>query len=364
MPNLSLSVLFAAKAFEVLPDALLVVDELGVIQKVNESVFPVFGYRDFELVGKTIDILMPGSVRDGHRSNVSKYFSDPQSRKMGSGLQLKAVHKNGVEIFVDISLHPVESNKGLFVLVFIRDVSEKQQLLETVEKLTEVREELEKFTYTLTHDLRAPLNRVMSLSQMMNSEIDENNLEEIKELSNFISDSVSSIDTLIQGVLKYSSSKIMRSEIKEDVDLNNTIQELIHLIAIPAHFKIEIPQKLPTVFANKTAMLQLFMNLISNSISHNEKAEGLIRITHTENHEFFEFSFADNGKPIPEIKKQKLFDLQTQMKTLSNNERHGFGLSIIKEIVHSNKAQKIWVNDNDLGGTTFNFTWLKNSTIT
>jgi len=102
------------------PDAMVVVDRRGVIVKANTRCEQMLGYRSGELTGQPVDILVPIELRDMHRKYRSGYLADPTVREMGSGLQLSAQCKDGSRTPVEISLSPLESERGPLVLAAIR----------------------------------------------------------------------------------------------------------------------------------------------------------------------------------------------------------------------------------------------------
>ncbi len=108
------------------PDAMLVVNSRGQIVLVNAQAEKLFGYQRDELLNRRLDILIPERFRNQHGGDVSRFFANPKSRPMGSGLQLVGLHKDGREIPVDITLSPVMTEEGIVVLSSLRDVTERK----------------------------------------------------------------------------------------------------------------------------------------------------------------------------------------------------------------------------------------------
>jgi len=109
-----------AAVIESLPDALIVTDEAGMIVRTNWQCEFLFGYHRSELYGKTVDILIPEHLRGAHAQHRKDYAEEPRARIMGAGQQLSGRRKNGTEIHLDISLSPVMTAQGLFVIVLMR----------------------------------------------------------------------------------------------------------------------------------------------------------------------------------------------------------------------------------------------------
>lgn len=104
-------------------DAIIITDSLGKILTINHATEMLFGYRTSELVGQSIDVLVPPRLRDKHREHLSVYAKDPRPRMMGGGITLSAVRKDGSEFPAEISLGPMEAEEGSLVICAVRDSS-------------------------------------------------------------------------------------------------------------------------------------------------------------------------------------------------------------------------------------------------
>jgi PAS domain S-box-containing protein len=113
---------------EAAPDAMVVVDESGHIVLANGQAEKLFGYSRREFVQKPVDTLLPARFRASHAAHRSSFLRGPNTRAMGSGLELYAVRKDGSEFPVEISLSPIETHEGLMVLSAIRDVTERKKI--------------------------------------------------------------------------------------------------------------------------------------------------------------------------------------------------------------------------------------------
>ena len=109
------------------PDVLLLIDRDGRIVRANRRVEAIFGYRPDELLGASIETLVPARLREQHRVFRESYYASPSPRPMGSTLDLRALRKDGSQFPVEISLGPVESGGETKVLAVVRDITERQQ---------------------------------------------------------------------------------------------------------------------------------------------------------------------------------------------------------------------------------------------
>jgi len=129
----------AAKLFEKLfmssPDAIVVIGGDGSILESNPQAEVLFGYSSSELLGKSIEILIPERFRAVHPAHRGDYCNDPHMRPMGTGLELYGRRKDGSEFTVDIMLSPVQTAEGHFVLAVIRDITERKRLEDNLRQL-------------------------------------------------------------------------------------------------------------------------------------------------------------------------------------------------------------------------------------
>ena len=109
-----------ARVVERLPDALVIINEAGEIIFFNARAELLFGYHRSEVLGETVEILMPGSFREAHMRHRKGFLKEPRGRAMGTGQTLTGKHKRGDEFGVEINLEPLQTPDGLFVSAVIR----------------------------------------------------------------------------------------------------------------------------------------------------------------------------------------------------------------------------------------------------
>jgi protein-histidine pros-kinase len=116
------------------PDAILIVNRDGEIVIANPTAERLFGYSAVEFEGRAVESLIPGRLREQHERHRANYARQPQARPMGAELDLLALRSDGAEVPVDISLSPLRTHLGDFVLLAIRDVTDRRRASESVRK--------------------------------------------------------------------------------------------------------------------------------------------------------------------------------------------------------------------------------------
>ncbi len=165
-PSLSLktlaAVLLSADLLEALPDAVVAVDRDGTIVQANSQTEDLFGYERDELIGQKVEVLVPESYRRRHHEHRETFAQTPKTRRMGADLDLYARRRNGSEFPVEISLSPVSTEKGTFVLSAIRDISDRKKI---AEELRRANEELHRRTAEQLGEYRSRLASIIDSSE-------------------------------------------------------------------------------------------------------------------------------------------------------------------------------------------------------
>lgn len=225
------------------------------------------------------------------------------------------------------------------------------------EKLKQKYHELEKFASIVSHDIKSPLANIISLTELLKEENKENLNEETMQYLDYLVESSYSLRNYVDGILSfYRSDHILEKEY-ENVDLHELLKRIAHLYDVKEDVIIEYPDSAELHLVNKSALTQIFLNLISNALKYNNKPVRIININFAETEDFYHFEVVDNGEGFSQENASKIFELFTTLDTIDRegNPGSGIGLATVQKLVTS-MGGNIKVKSVPGEGSTFSFT--------
>ena len=218
-------------------------------------------------------------------------------------------------------------------------------------KLEKQNQELNDYAHIVSHDLKSPLRSIDALVSWLREDYAQVLGSEGLAQMDLISTHLEKMDSLIGGILNYSS--IDRDERLESlIDLNSLLAETLELMPIPEDITVKI-HKMPVVKADRFKMQQLFQNLIGNAIKSIECPPGEIQVLARALDHGYQFEISDTGKGIDTVYFNKIFEVFQKLE--HDSKSTGIGLSIVKKIINSYGGE-IWLDSELNKGTTFYFT--------
>ena len=242
----------------------------------------------------------------------------------------------------------------------LKEAEEKQT--ELIKQIGKINKELNDFAYIVSHDLKAPLRGIKTITEWIIEDYADKLDEKGKKDLDMLINQVDHMYSLIDGILKYSRAVNVKGE-KERIDINDLIPTIVDMISVPDHIELIIDDNLPVITHDQTQITQVFQNLLSNAVKYMDKPEGKVRVSCIEEEQTWRFSVSDNGPGIAKKYHEKVFEIFQTLRSQSKFESTGVGLTLVKKIVE-NCGGTIWI-ESELGqGSTFFFTVPKeNSTI-
>ena len=261
--------------FDASPDGLLVVDQGGVIRAANPRVEELFGWTSDELVGQSVDILVPETVGSAHSAHRTRFVSDPHNRPMGVGLDLRGRKKDGSTFPVEISLSPWSPHEGdMRIICTVRDVSDYRRLQNFSEgALRATEEERQRIARELHDDtaqrLATLILRIRRLAMEQDAEVRAEMLEDVRDE---VVDATEGVKRMARG---------LRPPEIEELGLELAVTAHVRSLREGADFNVETELGNVDAYLNDTAKLALYriiQEALSNARRHGRTNEALVRL--------------------------------------------------------------------------------------
>ncbi len=331
---------------------------------VNDKICEMTGYTKAELLNSNFqDITYPDDLPQD-RENIRQILAgEIQVVKF----EKRYLHKLGHVIWINLTgtLRYDEAGNPLYFIASFEDINDRKQaeftlqaqtieLAKTSTQLKLRNQELERFSYVVSHDLKAPLRAIANLSQWIEDDLEGEVDPTIQKHLDLMRSRVHRMEALIDGLLEYARVGNTQASL-ETISVDRLLAEIVDSISIPDSFTIELPSALPPITTNRILLHQVLANLVGNAYKHHDRSDGHIRVTAKPDANIWEFTVIDDGRGIASEYQERIFGI---FQTLADPDKKntGIGLSIVKKIVEE-RGGKISI-DSQVGiGTTFCFTW-------
>ena len=349
---------------DTVPEAMIVIDERGIIQSFSSAAERLFGCRAAEAIGQNVSTLMPAPYHENHDAYLQRYLNTGERRIIGIGRVVVGQRKDGSTFPMELAVGEMKSGDQRFFTGFIRDLTERQQ---TEARLQELQSELVhisrltamgEMASTLAHELNQPLaaiaNYLRGSRRLLEGASDEKSAA-MRDALDKAADQAMRAGHIIRRLRDF----VARGESERRVEsITKLVEEasalaLVGVKDLGIRVQFQFKPEIDLVIADRVQVQQVVLNLIRNAMDAMETSQTrdlIVAIAPADGGQV-RISVTDSGSGIsPEIAEQLFQPFIT-------TKRHGMGvgLSISRAIVEAHNG-RIWVEPNPTGGTIFHFT--------
>jgi len=340
-----------ASVLESAPDAIVIVDADGIILFASSRITTLCGYRPEEITGRGIECLLPERFRQSHFGHRHDYARNAQPRPMGVDLDLYALHKDGTELPVEISLSPIRDGERLLVAAALRDVTERKriqtELLQAREAAERANLAKSRFLATASHDLRQPLQTLSLLNGTLRRVVHDPIAGEAVAQQDQAIDAMSRLTNALLDISKLESGAIRPDP--TDFAVAALFEEMRNEFAGLAASKgleLRVDASAPAAHSDPSLVGQILRNLVSNAIKYTNR--GWVQLRSTRSATGVLLEVADTGIGIPAGDRERVFAPFERLDPARSDAGAGLGLAISRAIVEAHGG-RIWIADAPAG---------------
>ncbi len=342
-------------------DAVITIDEHSQIIGWNPQAEQDFGWSRQEAIGKDLaEMIIPPDYREAHRKGLKHFLATGEGPVLNQRLELSALRRSGNRFPVELTILPMQLEKGYQFSAFVRDITERKRTAEQLERyaieVARSNRELDQFAYSASHDLKAPLRAVHNLAKWIAEDAGHLLPESAQRDLQLMEQRILRMERLLDDLLAYSRIGRVQCSV-ERVDCQELVRDAVQMVAPPEGFTIVIGT-LPILSTARTPLEQVFRNLISNAIKHHDRADGRVEVAASDLGDRVEFVVRDDGPGIPAEFHTQAFQMFKTLKPRDEVEGSGMGLALVKKIVE-NQGGVVTLTSTPGQGAAFHFTWPK-----
>jgi two-component system, sensor histidine kinase len=328
----------ARSALDAAPDAIVIVDEAGIVRFANRQVSALFGYTHEEVIGGSVERLMPERFRGRHVTHRQGYGAALRLRLMGAGLTLFGQRRDGSEFPVEIGLSPIQGGGATLVAAAIRDVTDRKcveaELKEARASAERANQAKGRFLATASHDLRQPLQTLALLNGALRRMVAGGDAAEVLAQQEQAVGAMSRLLNALLDISKLESGAVRPHPTDFRIaPLLEGLRREFASIAASKGLTLTTEAAEASVHSDPALLEQILKNLLSNAIKYTRKGGVAVRCRRHD--AALRIEVADTGVGIPAGQLAYIYDEFYQVAVTGNSSREGYGLglSIVQRLV-------------------------------
>jgi PAS domain S-box-containing protein len=331
----------------------------GTITYVSPSVQRMLGFTPEEVLGTSAFKLI--SREDRERVS-DEYRAGIVQRQETTKMEYRLVRKDGSTIWVEAAGTPIKGSDGRIsqALTTSRDITHRKAIERERElyneELVRMNRELDQFAYVVSHDLKAPLRGISTLSDFIEEDMGDQPVPpEVRRHLDLMRERVLRLERMINDILEY--SRAGRGTLpRELTDVRALLQEIVELLNLPPGFFVVFKGEFPLMAVPHVLIEQVFGNLINNACVHHDKAQGTITVSGQPAPGGWRFTVEDDGPGIAPEFHERIFEVFQQLHGRNATSGTGIGLAIVRKIIEK-EGGSITVDSAVGQGTRFHLFW-------
>mgnify|MGYP002780588132 CR=1 FL=1 len=300
-------------------------------------------------------------VHPDQQDRVRATWASAMERGEPFELEVRLRRADGTYRWFLTRVRPLKDARGAIVRWFgsDTDIEDRKRSEEERETLIRALEgsnaELDRFAYVTSHDLKAPLRGIAQLATWIGEDLAEGDGAAVAEHLTALRRRVDRLDSLIEGILRYTRAGRADASRAEMVDVAALARETADLLALGDRVALQLPAG-AAVQAERVALQQVLLNLFSNALKHAEGRAVHITVTANDEGEFLHFVISDDGPGIPAAYQERIWEIFQTLKPRDVVEGAGIGLSIVRKLVET-RGGRAWVESMEGAGAHFHVLW-------
>jgi len=334
----------------------------GVISGWNRQAEITFGWSREEAVGRELaETIIPPQHRDAHRRGLKHFLATGEGPVLNRVIEMTALRRDGSEFPIELTISPLRLADRLVFTAFIRDITDRraaeEALKRTAAALEAANAELESFSYSVSHDLRAPLRAIDGYAQALLEDHAARLDTEGQRLLGVVRENAQRMGQLIDGLLRFARFGRQAMTIAP-IDMTELARAVVAELqqgggdVLPA-VRIE---PLPPAMGDKTLIRQVLANLVANAVKFSRgRARPDVRIGARPQGAEVIYFVRDNGIGFDMRYADKLFQVFGRLHRAEEFEGTGVGLALVQRVVQRHGG-RVWAESVPDRGATFHFT--------